>query len=82
MQIGLLGGIFTSNTIPSPRRYCQGATFQVTGHNMYTGEVISDVKGSVCFVLKFALPPFSPPPPYVVQLSGQNRHRTFDIINT
>ena len=46
------------------------------------GRGISWVKGSLCFVLKFALPPFSPPRPYVVQLSKQNRHLTFDPINT
>ena len=43
---------------------------------------IYDVKGSVCFVLKLALPPFSPPLPSGVQISKQNRHRTFDVINT
>ena len=35
------------------------------------------VKGSVCFVLIFALPHFSPPLPSGVQISKQNRHRTF-----
>ena len=43
----------------------------VTKHR---GEVIYDVKGSVCFVLKFALPPISPPRPTVVHLSKQNTH--------
>ena len=39
-------------------------------------------QGSVCFVLKFALPPFSPPPlPSGVQISKQNTHWTFDTIN-
>ena len=33
---------------------------------------ISLVKGSVCFVLKFALPPFSPPLPSGVRISKQN----------
>ena len=38
-----------------------------------------DVKGSVCFVVRFALSPFSPPPPSEVQISKQNKQRTFDI---
>ena len=38
------------------------------------GRVISWVKGSVCFVLKFAPPPFSTPLPSVVENSKQNRH--------
>ena len=46
------------------------------------GDMNSDVKHSVCFVLKFALPPFSPPLPSGVQISKQNTHRTFDIRNT
>ena len=33
------------------------------------------------FVLKFALPPFSPPLPSGVQISKENMHRTFDPIN-
>ena len=33
-----------------------------------------DVKGSVCYFWKFALPPFSPPLPSGVQFSDQNRH--------
>ena len=33
----------------------------------YRGEINSDVKDSVCFVLVFALPCFSPPLPSVVQ---------------
>ena len=37
-----------------------------------------EVKGSLCFVLKFALPPFSPRLPSEVQISKQNRHKTFD----
>ena len=32
------------------------------------------MKGSVCFVLKFAFPPLSPPLPSVVQISKQNMH--------
>ena len=48
----------------------------------YRAEGISWVKGSVCFVLKFALPPFSFPLPTGVQISKQNKHGTFDpIIN-
>ena len=47
----------------------------------YRAEGISWVKGSVCFVLKFALPPFSPPPLSGVQISKQNMHGTFDPIN-
>ena len=39
------------------------------------------VKGSVCFVLKFALPPFSPLLSPVVQISKQNMHWTLDPIN-
>ena len=48
----------------------------------YRGDINYDVKGSVCFALQFAPPPFSPPLPYVVQIPKQNRRRTFDIINT
>ena len=44
---------------------------------LYTGAGYSGMKGSVCFVLKFALPPFSSPLPSGVQISKQNRHRTF-----
>ena len=40
-------------------------------------EGISLVKGS----LKFAFPPFSPPPPSGVQISKQNTQGTFDPIN-
>ena len=46
-----------------------------------SAEVVSLVKGSVCFDLKFALPPFSPPLPSGVQISKQNTHWTFDSIN-
>ena len=35
------------------------------------------MKGSVCFVLIFALPQFSPPLPSGVQISKQNMHKTF-----
>ena len=49
---------------------------------MYGGLGIYDVKGSLCFFWKFALPPFSPSLPSVVEISKPNRHRTFDIINT
>ena len=35
--------------------------------NKYRGPGNYDVIGSVCFVLNFALPPFSPPLPSVVQ---------------
>ena len=40
----------------------------------YRSEIISWVKGSVCLVLKFALPPFYPPLPSGVQISKQNTH--------
>ena len=36
---------------------------------LYRGEQNPWVKGSVCFVLAFALPPFSPPLPSVVEVS-------------
>ena len=39
---------------------------------IYRAGAISWVKGFVSFVLKFALPPFSPPLPSVVQFSKQN----------
>ena len=48
---------------------------------MYRGWGIYDVKGSVCFVKKFALPSFSPPHPSVVQISKQKTHWTLDIIS-
>ena len=32
------------------------------------------IKGSACFVLEIALPPFSPPLPSVVEVSKQNTH--------
>ena len=41
---------------------------------VYRGEINSDVKGSVCFVLEFALPPFSLPLPSVVQYSKQHMY--------
>ena len=41
---------------------------------VYRGEVIYYVKGSVCFVLKFALTPFSPSLPSGVKFSIQNMH--------
>ena len=41
---------------------------------IYRGRGISWVKGSVRFILKFALPPFSPLLPSVVQVSKQKRH--------
>ena len=54
----------------------------VNGHvTVYWGLVIYDVKGFVCFILKFALPPLSPPFPSVVQFLKQSRHGTFVIIN-
>ena len=40
----------------------------------YRGEINSDVKGSVCFVLVSALPRFSPPLPSVVQFLDHNMH--------
>ena len=43
------------------------------------GEINSDVKGSVCLLLEFALPPFSPSLPSVVQFSKHSTHQTFDI---
>ena len=45
----------------------------------YRGPGKDDVKGSVCYFWKFALPPFSPPLPSVVQFSKHNRHWTFEI---
>ena len=39
---------------------------------IYSGGVNPWVKDSVCFVLKFALPPYSPPLPSGVQISTQN----------
>ena len=44
---------------------------------MYTGKKYSGMKSSVCFALKFAISPFSPHLPFGVQISKQNRHRTF-----
>ena len=41
---------------------------------LYRGEQNPWVKGSACIVLEFALPPFSPPLPSVVEVSKQNRH--------
>ena len=46
----------------------------------YRAPVKDDVKGSVLYFWKFALPPFSPPLPSVGEFSEQNKHRTFDII--
>ena len=40
------------------------------------------IKGPVRFVLKLALPPFSPPLSSGVQILKQNMHRTLDILNT
>ena len=54
------------------RRLCLSTTVQGGG--------ISWVRGSVCFELKFALPPCSPPLPSGVQISNQNLHGTFDPI--
>ena len=48
---------------------------------LYRGGIISDAKCSGWFVLEFALLPFSPPLPSVVQLSEQNRHWTSGIRN-
>ena len=39
---------------------------------VYRGEIIYDVKGPVCFVLEFALTPFSPPLSYMLQFSKHN----------
>ena len=50
-------------------------------HIDYTVAGYSGTNGSVCFVLKFALPHFSPPLPSGVQISKQNTHRIFDPIN-
>ena len=49
---------------------------------MYRGLSIYNDRGSVSFVLQFAIPPFPPPLPSVGQFSKQNRHRAFDAINT
>ena len=40
----------------------------------YRGRGISRVKGSVCFVLKFTLPPFSSSLSSVVEVLKHNRH--------
>ena len=50
------------------RRVCMGVLCT------YRGEIISNVKGSGWFVLEFALPPFSPPLPSVVQISKHYTH--------
>ena len=47
----------------------------------YRSEVKPLVKGSVCFILKFALPAFSPPIPSEVEVSKQNTLWTFDPRN-
>ena len=47
---------------------------------LYRAPVKDDVKCSVLYFCKFALSPFSPPLPSVVEFSEQNRHWTFDII--
>ena len=41
---------------------------------VYKGELNPWVKSYVCLVLEFALPPFSPPLPSVVEVLRQNRH--------
>ena len=41
---------------------------------LYRGEHNPWVKGLVCLGLEFALPPFSPSLPSVVEVSKQNRH--------
>ena len=60
---------------------CHGGRMSRFGLVNYTGAgIISKhlgyygMKGSVCFVLKFALPPFSPPLPSGVQIAKQNKH--------
>ena len=52
-------------------------TWKLFGYKLYRAEGISWVKGSVCFVLKFAFPPFSPPLTSGVQISRHNIHQTF-----
>ena len=47
------------------------AEFWVILSYMYRDEQNTWVKGSVCLVLEFALPPFSPPLPSVVEVSRQ-----------
>ena len=49
---------------------------------MYRAQVVSRVKGSGCFVLKFTFPPFSPPLPTRMQIPKHNMHTTYDPINT
>ena len=81
---------------PPPPRWGEGATFSrcptrkglhLKPHSAYLyflkiqGSSISWLKGSVCFVLKFALPPFSPPLSSVMQFFKQNMHGTFDPRN-
>ena len=54
----------------------------LTTAGLYRAEGISWVQGSLlCFILKFASPPFSSPLPAGVRISKQNRHWTFDQIN-
>ena len=47
---------------------------------VYRDEQNPWVKGSVCLFIEFALPPFSPPLPSVVEISKQNRHGTVDAM--
>ena len=51
-----------SNSVPPPAEPTVGTNFgPPVNKSKYTGAGYSGMKGSVCFVLKFALPPFSPP---------------------
>ena len=64
--------------------FCNLADILLSSHfvaEFYMGPVNRDVKVSVLYFWKFALPPFSPPLPSVVDVSKQNRHQTFDPIN-
>ena len=56
-------------------RYVQAYYYYYT--DLYRAQVISWVKVSVCFVLKFAFPSFSPPLPSGVQISKQTIQGTF-----
>ena len=61
---------------PSPMRTGEAREEMQQSSSSYTGIHFYGMKGYVCLVLKFALPPFSHPLPSGVQISKQNRHRT------
>ena len=57
-----------------PTTHAAASTSKSGYPNLYRAQGISWVKGSVCFVLKFELPTFSPPLPSGVQISKQIMH--------